>query len=837
MIKIKTLKDRIINCLACPAKFLRENQFFVIAIAVYVILFTLQINLSPFERYPGWDHYWVDARTAGKIFSLGNALGSFELPYLDLNTGFGWNLGGDHHSFWNPLNFLAVVFSPIRIIFLSQMFFLFLGGIGAYLFLNLLNGKNKILSLFGGLSYISVPFVIGLFYYEISSYGFYLIPLLLFLIHKILEKKTVKRFLLFALFSMFIIASADLYFLVVFFATVVLYSFFVSHLYYKSGFFNSFKTTIFLLSLSFLSSLFYVLPLYGNNQEIASALTPLKEMGIYIGGPVIADFLTFFKQNGIESLSMPLEGSALLLYIPIYYYIAIAVVLIAVLANRFIIRKDLFAQDAPKQGMVVVILVVLGIVMFLGSLVFYHPLFLKNFPKVIDNARGVFRYHINLIPFINTLAAFVCFGIIARMKGLKSKIALGLVIAAISLVADLLLFNKQHSVAHLMSSSNLMQLPLKDALRFLPWVNLISIIFIIFYWIIQNRAGRKRILGAICILLAIIIPLLNITVYNEFFSQAGTRVLSRNSYRLETYSDRRDCIDGLVDRYDINYRTLYVGKGVISPSSGRNWKLIVETEIHTEKKEKVLFSYREFEDPYTGLMRGTFTKEGGFNRSNIFPPLASEVVDNLDTVKLMGVKYVISADEKIEHEKLKYIGECFSEEGLLNGFGLGKEGGYMYIYELTNSFGIAFSVDNYEKHSWQESLRSIYDNKNHPWNNSIVYLEGYPNAKKNSEAKKEAEQKNNIKIIKQTSDSLEIKTESSKERYLVLSYNYKPNWKAFIDSKETKIYRAYGGFMSVKIPAGDHVIEFKYTPYDGYLGIIFSASVFFLIYGSRKYYK
>ena len=37
-------------------------------------------------------------------------------------------------------------------------------------------------------------------------------------------------------------------------------------------------------------------------------------------------------------------------------------------------------------------------------------------------------------------------------------------------------------------------------------------------------------------------------------------------------------------------------------------------------------------------------------------------------------------------------------------------------------------------------------------------------------------------------------------------------WKAFIDGKETKIYRANHGFRGIVVPKGNHKIEFSYLP-------------------------
>ena len=47
----------------------------------------------------------------------------------------------------------------------------------------------------------------------------------------------------------------------------------------------------------------------------------------------------------------------------------------------------------------------------------------------------------------------------------------------------------------------------------------------------------------------------------------------------------------------------------------------------------------------------------------------------------------------------------------------------VHVYELSNPLKIAFMVDHYKKANLNEILRVIYENKEHPWNNNIVYLE------------------------------------------------------------------------------------------------------------------
>lgn len=60
------------------------------------------------------------------------------------------------------------------------------------------------------------------------------------------------------------------------------------------------------------------------------------------------------------------------------------------------------------------------------------------------------------------------------------------------------------------------------------------------------------------------------------------------------------------------------------------------------------------------------------------------------------------------------------------------------------------------------------------------------------------------------SDSILIRVSCSSNRMLVMSDNYHPDWQAYVDGDRRKIYRAYGSFRAVEIPAGRHEVMFRY---------------------------
>jgi uncharacterized membrane protein YfhO len=71
---------------------------------------------------------------------------------------------------------------------------------------------------------------------------------------------------------------------------------------------------------------------------------------------------------------------------------------------------------------------------------------------------------------------------------------------------------------------------------------------------------------------------------------------------------------------------------------------------------------------------------------------------------------------------------------------------------------------------------------------------------------------------------VEIDVETEAGRWLVLSDQWYPGWKAFIDDKETSLHRANYLFRGVWVPEGEHVVSFRYQPLLFAVGTIISIT-------------
>jgi hypothetical protein len=259
----------------------------------------------------------------------------------------------------------------------------------------------------------------------------------------------------------------------------------------------------------------------------------------------------------------------------------------------------------------------------------------------------------------------------------------------------------------------------------------------------------------------------------------------------------------------------------VGKNSSSEWNLISETELNTQERQKALFSYRETMHPFTGLLYSILNDDKRF--SNFHITAAHKIGGKIELLRLMGIKYIVSVNEKIDSPFLIFKGQYDIKESSFEYIHGIPFGGTIFIYEFDKPLGVAFLVDRYLKIDWEQSIKTIGRNDVFPWKNSEVYLEEDPQSSSQINISSSLGQHNSLhneaKIIKEKFNQIIMDISSNSERYLVLSYIYRPNWTASIGSEKIKIYRAYGGFMCMKIPPGIYQIKLKYFPVDLYIGL------------------
>jgi len=82
-------------------------------------------------------------------------------------------------------------------------------------------------------------------------------------------------------------------------------------------------------------------------------------------------------------------------------------------------------------------------------------------------------------------------------------------------------------------------------------------------------------------------------------------------------------------------------------------------------------------------------------------------------------------------------------------------------------------------------------------------------------------------------NSLTLQTDFLEPKNLVYNDSYTTSWKAYLDGKPTELFLANGAFKGVRVPAGQHTIEFAYHPPGGaWVYIAATAALFVFMIGT-----
>jgi len=97
----------------------------------------------------------------------------------------------------------------------------------------------------------------------------------------------------------------------------------------------------------------------------------------------------------------------------------------------------------------------------------------------------------------------------------------------------------------------------------------------------------------------------------------------------------------------------------------------------------------------------------------------------------------------------------------------------------------------------------------------------------------------NVSSIKYTNNTVTITAIAERDAWLYTSDTYEKSWRAYIDGRETKIFRANMNGRAVAFPAGTHTVVFRYSPPEFWIGLWIGAAAWLALtaYGIRTLYK
>jgi hypothetical protein len=234
-------------------------------------------------------------------------------------------------------------------------------------------------------------------------------------------------------------------------------------------------------------------------------------------------------------------------------------------------------------------------------------------------------------------------------------------------------------------------------------------------------------------------------------------------------------------------------------------------------------------------------------------------------IEIYGVKYVISTVPIMKDRRFELI---YSRLEGLQGRkkDLLKEN-TIKLYRNRNVFPRAWLVKNFNVLDAHAMLSRMLTKEFHP--DQAVLLEEEPIQLRNAECGmrngetpllvdaqnpqslpvRQAGATRNPKSFKRLPSEVEFVSEKNNELYLrvrtgeiamlVLSDTYYPGWKAFVNGREEKIYRADYSFRAISLNPGEYRVRFIYNPVSFKIGALISlfALVGIIVYFVRKKWR
>ncbi len=149
------------------------------------------------------------------------------------------------------------------------------------------------------------------------------------------------------------------------------------------------------------------------------------------------------------------------------------------------------------------------------------------------------------------------------------------------------------------------------------------------------------------------------------------------------------------------------------------------------------------------------------------------------------------------------------------------------IYENKNVMPRAFLVSRYIALKDEKAIANKLKSMEFRPQEEVVLGEE-PHIREKPEASNQKPEK--VEIVKYSPMEVVIEVAANSPKFLVLSDQYYPGWKASLDGKKVKIYKADFVFRAVHIDsAGSHTIRFIYDPFSFKAGLAISAATILLL--------
>ena len=207
--------------------------------------------------------------------------------------------------------------------------------------------------------------------------------------------------------------------------------------------------------------------------------------------------------------------------------------------------------------------------------------------------------------------------------------------------------------------------------------------------------------------------------------------------------------------------------------------------------------------------------EGGY-RLNHYAILRSATSPLLD---LMNVEYMVSDRELGGRWQLAFA----------------EKDSPIRVYRNPNVLPRAFMVYQSEHAANAEAALNRLLDKNFDFRTWVILEEAIPQLS----ADREVSQVEQARIVEYQPERVLIETNTPKDGILVLTDTYVPGWQARVDGQPAQVHVADYAFRGVRVPAGQHRVEFVYAPASFTVGatISLAAIVFCIAWAAAIIYR
>jgi hypothetical protein len=178
------------------------------------------------------------------------------------------------------------------------------------------------------------------------------------------------------------------------------------------------------------------------------------------------------------------------------------------------------------------------------------------------------------------------------------------------------------------------------------------------------------------------------------------------------------------------------------------------------------------------------------------------VVEAERLLDIGGIKYVIISYE-INNKDFKLI----KKEGL------GDNDAYLYEYKRYPGRFLFFNNIRAMNNS-NEAIAEMVNKKDIDFKRELIIVD-----KSVGNLRGERQVRGKVTVVSYKPNKAILNCETDQDAFLYVSDTWYPGWRAYVDGKETKIYRANLAFRAVEVPKGKHTVVFKYVPMSFYIGL------------------